>query len=214
MDAEGSLYETLGVDRDATQAEVAKAYRRKARASHPDKGGAAEEWHALTLAWEVLGDPGKRARYDETGAVPEGGPPVEMAARAMLVGLFERVLMEKGGVPCHLANEIREGLRGERKKLEGSRRQSMSVLRMFRSQMGRLKGTEADIFEAYLAKKVAAGEEALASVAASLEVVARAEEMVADLDDPTGSAMWLDPLGAHREELRKKMARRMGFDFE
>lgn len=57
-------YEMLGVPHDASRDELAKAYRAAARRAHPDTGGTAEEFAAVTRAWEVLGDPASRADYD------------------------------------------------------------------------------------------------------------------------------------------------------
>ena len=61
------LYEILGVSRDATPDDVKRAYRRKARESHPDAGGDEETFKQVTHAYQVLSDPEKRARYDRFG---------------------------------------------------------------------------------------------------------------------------------------------------
>jgi hypothetical protein len=62
----GSLYDLLGVAPDASAADVRAAYRRAARAHHPDRHGeqAATRMAAVNAAWEVLGDPRRRAEYD------------------------------------------------------------------------------------------------------------------------------------------------------
>jgi DnaJ-class molecular chaperone len=62
-----SLYEILGVSREATQAEIKKAYRAKANTLHPDHGGDPEEFAKLASAYEVLGDSERREKYDQTG---------------------------------------------------------------------------------------------------------------------------------------------------
>jgi hypothetical protein len=59
-----SAYEVLGVSPSASQDELRKAYRRLARESHPDLGGAPERFHSVQLAWERIGDPIARAAYD------------------------------------------------------------------------------------------------------------------------------------------------------
>jgi curved DNA-binding protein CbpA len=61
-------YIVLGVTRRASAEEIARAYRRAARASHPDSGGAgsAQRFHAVSDAYEVLRDPRRRAVYDRS----------------------------------------------------------------------------------------------------------------------------------------------------
>lgn len=57
-------YQVLGVDPTADRAAIRSAYRRRARESHPDHGGDAEEFHLVQEAWDVLGDQRRRADYD------------------------------------------------------------------------------------------------------------------------------------------------------
>jgi curved DNA-binding protein CbpA len=61
-------YIVLGVPRQASGEEIARAYRRAARVSHPDGGGAgsAERFQAVSEAYEVLRDPRRRAVYDRS----------------------------------------------------------------------------------------------------------------------------------------------------
>ncbi len=64
-------YEVLGVDKKATEEEIKKAYRKKAKECHPDlhpgDKQAEERFKELNEANEVLSDPDKRARYDQFG---------------------------------------------------------------------------------------------------------------------------------------------------
>ncbi|WP_438314896.1 molecular chaperone DnaJ [Candidatus Caldatribacterium sp. SIUC1] len=70
-------YEILGVDRNATQEEIKKAYRRLARQYHPDVNPgdkeAAERFKEINEAYQVLSDPEKRALYDRFGHSAFGG---------------------------------------------------------------------------------------------------------------------------------------------
>lgn len=74
VDNEG-YYKILGISKDATQAEIRKAYRKKAVKLHPDKGGDPELFKELNTAHEVLKDEEKRKKYDKYGkeGLEEGG---------------------------------------------------------------------------------------------------------------------------------------------
>jgi len=72
-------YEVLGVERQASEAEIKKAYRRLAMQYHPDRNNgdkaAEEQFKEATEAYEILRDPQKRAQYDRFGmAGLKGGP--------------------------------------------------------------------------------------------------------------------------------------------
>ncbi|MGA2139646.1 MAG: DnaJ domain-containing protein, partial [Verrucomicrobiia bacterium] len=65
-------YDVLGVARNASDAEIKKAFRTLARKYHPDvakdKTTAEEKFKEINEANEVLSDPEKRRKYDELGA--------------------------------------------------------------------------------------------------------------------------------------------------
>ncbi|MBI3455641.1 MAG: molecular chaperone DnaJ [Candidatus Rokubacteria bacterium] len=77
--AKRDYYEILGVSREASEAEVKKAFRQLALKHHPDRNpgdkAAEERFKELNEAYAVLSDPDKRARYDRFGRVdlPPGG---------------------------------------------------------------------------------------------------------------------------------------------
>ena len=70
-------YEVLGVDRDASADTIKKAFRKLARATHPDANPGDQEAEArfrdVAEAYEVLSDPDRRARYDQGESLDLGG---------------------------------------------------------------------------------------------------------------------------------------------
>jgi molecular chaperone DnaJ len=62
-----NYYDVLGVKKDASSAEIKKAFRKLARKHHPDAGGDEEKFKELNSAYEVLSDADKRAEYDQYG---------------------------------------------------------------------------------------------------------------------------------------------------
>lgn len=69
------LYETLGIEKNATKNEVKKAYHKMAKTHHPDKGGDPEKFKEVSAAYEVLSDEQKRETYDKYGmdGLKDGG---------------------------------------------------------------------------------------------------------------------------------------------
>lgn len=70
-------YKILGVNKNATEEEIKKAFRKLAHAHHPDKkGGNEDKFKEVNEAYSVLSDKNKRAQYDNFGTGPNmgGGP--------------------------------------------------------------------------------------------------------------------------------------------
>jgi molecular chaperone DnaJ len=67
--AQKDFYAVLGVKKDATADEIKKAYRKLARANHPDSNpgdtGKHDTFKSVAEAYDVVGDPDKRKKYDE-----------------------------------------------------------------------------------------------------------------------------------------------------
>lgn len=101
--AERDLYEVLGVARTATDDELKRAYRRKARELHPDANPdnpeAEAEFKQVTVAYEVLSDPDKRRQYDRFGleGLMGGGAEWPGFTEGSLADLFETFFGSMGG---------------------------------------------------------------------------------------------------------------------
>ncbi|AJC87721.1 co-chaperone-curved DNA binding protein A [Campylobacter insulaenigrae] len=71
-----SLYDTLGVSKNASTDDIKKAYRRLARQYHPDinkEAGAEDKFKEINAAYEILSDEKKRSQYDRYGDSMFGG---------------------------------------------------------------------------------------------------------------------------------------------
>lgn len=88
------LYKILGIEKDATLEQVKKAYRQKAKESHPDAGGDAKEFEKISRAHVVLTDPAKRERYDATGETDTGPNNTQDAALQIIHSMLDKILSE------------------------------------------------------------------------------------------------------------------------
>ena len=118
------LYSTLGVKRDASEADIKKAYRKLAKELHPDRNKdnpkAAERFSQVTNAYDLLSDKDKRARFDRGEIDGDGNPAAPFgygAARAGAGGAqrggFNSSGFEFGGESAEMG-DIFEGLFGGR----------------------------------------------------------------------------------------------------
>jgi DnaJ homolog subfamily A member 2 len=69
------FYEILGVEKDASQDDIRRSYKKLAMKLHPDRGGNQEKFQELQHAYEILSDESKRKIYDQYGeeGLKEGG---------------------------------------------------------------------------------------------------------------------------------------------
>lgn len=81
------LYAELGVARDAAEAALKKAYRKRSKETHPDTAAGSEEaFRRVKTAYDVLSDPEKRTKYDNTGQFDDDTPD---NLRAAALGVIE-----------------------------------------------------------------------------------------------------------------------------
>lgn len=92
-------YQTLGINRNASDEEIKKAYRKLAMQYHPDRNPGKEKWanekfKKINEAYAALGDPEKRRQYDQFGTVGNIG---DIFSSSFTRGTFEDMMRDFGG---------------------------------------------------------------------------------------------------------------------
>jgi DnaJ-class molecular chaperone len=93
-----TLYEVLNVDESASPEDIKKAYRKRAKETHPDKNtGKEEEFIHVSKAYMILSDERKRKVYDETGDVlNDSEENIRSVAMKHIIELFMQVTTRAG----------------------------------------------------------------------------------------------------------------------
>lgn len=113
-------YDELGVARDATEAEIRKAYRTKAKIAHPDRNGDPTDWERISTSLAVLTDPKKRKTFDDTGRIEEDRPDNDRAAALQTIEM-------------HMGNIINEFIQSQFRPDRDPRR--MDVIKVIRGKI-------------------------------------------------------------------------------
>lgn len=108
-----NLYDTLGVAKDATADAIKKAFRSKAKKAHPDAGGDPKDFHALVKANDILSDPDKRQRYDETGEIDDKVDTTDSQAMSIIAAFVDRFLNDKDAKYKNMIGDLKKAIGDE-----------------------------------------------------------------------------------------------------
>jgi curved DNA-binding protein CbpA len=88
-------YDTLGIARTAGEDEIKAAFKRWAKATHPDAGGAVEEFVRGQKSAELLLDPLRRKVFDATGFDPTLADPLDLQGALVIEKLVNDVVLDE-----------------------------------------------------------------------------------------------------------------------
>lgn len=155
-----TLYELLGVEVDATETQIKRAYRKLAKRAHPDKGGDPEKFREITHAYEVLTDPERRKLYNETGSAPDAkksGPDPRLAT---VLGSVIMQAIQQNPHGCNPVDIGRKVLNNRIAHLNGTATGDLEIVRRCRHIAANVtKTTEGDNIIANVLESHATGAE-------------------------------------------------------
>lgn len=115
-------YDILGVSPTATPDEIKAAYKAKAKRAHPDAGGDKAAFQDLNDAYELLADPERRKRFDESGdTTPPNINDPDQAAWQIIAQLIEALLAsEQDNTDLDVATGMRNGIDNALRQIDGN----------------------------------------------------------------------------------------------
>jgi len=172
------LYDELGVARDATPEDIKKAYRRKSRKHHPDRGGDTAKMSKVNVAYAVLSDPMRRSRYDQTGDESNGMSSVEAKAKNLIYAIMSDVLNNVTPGRAQIIEQMRQHIKKECGKMKTHITQANAAIKRLEQHRTRLHddGLFKNLFDA----KEAEIKRSIGEATQNLEVANRAIEMLKD----------------------------------
>lgn len=179
-------YETLNVPKYADAATIRNAHRSKARASHPDHGGRTEAFLAVQKSYEILTDPERRKRYDETGDTKE----LDMRKEAInkMVGLViqfaEQRDWDQDDMVKAMVKSVKEGIQRGHESNDKLEQQAIKL----RATAERISTKGQNILADSLEKRATECDKQIASNKIQLEIGEMMVKMLGDysyrLDEP------------------------------
>ena len=179
-------YDTLGIKKDAPPEAVKRAYKRKASQAHPDKGGSDSAMADVNRAFEVLGDPVRRLKYDQVGDdTPER--PQEEEARELLMHTLSQALANGAE---SLVNRARIDLAAMRGKMTSNRAEGAMAARNLQKRRSRIRAKSGqNLVHALIDQQVAQIEAQLVHLDRGISVATAAIAMLdnyeEDLEQPS-----------------------------
>lgn len=180
-------YETLGVPRDASNVAIKRAYRRRAKATHPDRSGGDEDaFKSLASAYALLADPESRAHYDRTGRAPDPRGAMSMPEQIILQVLHMSIIASGNleDVIGDLRSEIAGRLAKHRQNFDLAREgESIASEQLGRYRLPHAEAAEDNLIEGAFAQLVNNARKAQEGEAAAVKAHEDALTLLARYED-------------------------------
>jgi len=112
-------YDVLGVDKQASENQIKKAFRKKVAKAHPDAGGDPEEFNAIALAYHVLGHTERRAMFDAEGEYRQNAS-ADKQACDMIAAMMQEILSKgEHALYTDMIGEMKERMHNTIRNAEG-----------------------------------------------------------------------------------------------
>jgi len=171
-------YTELAVDPDADAATIKTAYRRAAMANHPDRqqgNDDVEQFQIIALAYDILKDPDKRARFDATGETG-GESPADQRLSQLLANCIDQ-----GDWNNDIVEDLRRQVRHVMSNLDATNRNHMAHVSKMNTRLGRVKGLpQVDLM---VQRKIDALETVIAANKVETKVLEGVLELLMDATD-------------------------------
>lgn len=188
-----NFYEILGVNSDASMADIKTAYRSLSKEYHPDKNKedpeASRKFQEVQDAYEVLKDPERRRRFDETGSISDLYKATEVEIDQTIIQLFSSVV--NGGEDLTTVNftmvmtqMLKTGRRQVRANIKDLKEKLFRLV-MVRKRIKK-KGEGKNILLQYLDDQIAGIEHQIKAQENALDISIEAENRLADYEFEVG----------------------------
>jgi curved DNA-binding protein CbpA len=179
-------YKTLGIGRDATPEEVDAAFKRCAKAAHPDCGGSEEAFIRTKTAHCILSDPQRRAHFDATGECEDA--PIDngdQAAMQLIAAMLGALLVRDDDVfqldiPALMTRELLKRQQEAEKSIRTMQRAESRAQRM--QKLFKRKGDGDNRLARMLEWHANTARQQIAADRKNIEHAARAIEILKDYD--------------------------------
>jgi DnaJ-class molecular chaperone len=137
-----TLYEDLEVDKGATPETIKKAFRKKAKQTHPDNGGKSDEFRTIAKAYNILSDEEKRKRYDN-GENPDNinqSNTHEQRVLNIVFSIFNNIVDQNIDLVHHNLFELmRQSIRANQQNFKSEKDRNQNNIERYNNILKRIK---------------------------------------------------------------------------